>query len=37
MIAREGEVRPVSLGQQLPLGMFGDIRYETQFLPARTG
>jgi serine phosphatase RsbU (regulator of sigma subunit) len=30
MIAREGEVRPVSLEQQLPLGMFGEIRYETQ-------
>jgi serine phosphatase RsbU (regulator of sigma subunit) len=30
MIAREGEIRPVSLEQQLPLGMFGEIRYETQ-------
>jgi serine phosphatase RsbU (regulator of sigma subunit) len=30
MIAREGEVRPVPLDQQLPLGMFGEIRYETQ-------
>ena len=30
MIAREGEVRPISLEQQLPLGMFGEIRYETQ-------
>ena len=30
MIAREGEILPVSLDQQLPLGMFGDIRYETQ-------
>ncbi|HEU4349904.1 MAG TPA: PP2C family protein-serine/threonine phosphatase [Actinoplanes sp.] len=30
MIAREGEILPVSLDQQLPLGMFGDIRYEIQ-------
>lgn len=30
MIAREGETRPVDLEQQLPLGMFGDARYETQ-------
>jgi serine phosphatase RsbU (regulator of sigma subunit) len=30
MVAREGEIRPVSLEQQLPLGMFGEIRYETQ-------
>jgi hypothetical protein len=30
MIAREGEIRPVELEQQLPLGMFGDSRYETQ-------
>ncbi len=30
MIARAGEIRPVSLEQQLPLGMFGEIRYETQ-------
>jgi serine phosphatase RsbU (regulator of sigma subunit) len=30
MIAREGEIRPVSLDQQLPFGMFGEIRYETQ-------
>jgi serine phosphatase RsbU (regulator of sigma subunit) len=30
MIAREGEIRPVTLEQQLPLGMFGEIRYETQ-------
>jgi serine phosphatase RsbU (regulator of sigma subunit) len=37
MIAREGEVRPVSLGQQLPLGMFGDIRYETQFFQLEPG
>ena len=30
MIARGGEILPVHLDQQLPLGMFGDIRYETQ-------
>jgi serine phosphatase RsbU (regulator of sigma subunit) len=30
MISREGDIRPVSLEQQLPLGMFGEIRYETQ-------
>jgi serine phosphatase RsbU (regulator of sigma subunit) len=30
MIAREGEIRPIELEQQLPLGMFGDSRYETQ-------
>lgn len=30
MIAREGETHPVSLEQQLPLGMFAEIRYETQ-------
>jgi serine phosphatase RsbU (regulator of sigma subunit) len=30
MIAHDGEIRPVSLEQQLPLGMFGEIHYETQ-------
>jgi serine phosphatase RsbU (regulator of sigma subunit) len=30
MIAREGEFKPILLEQQLPLGMFGEIRYETQ-------
>jgi serine phosphatase RsbU (regulator of sigma subunit) len=30
MIAREGGIRPVSLEPQLPFGMFGEIRYETQ-------
>jgi serine phosphatase RsbU (regulator of sigma subunit) len=30
LIARDGEIRPVSLEQQLPLGMFGEIHYETQ-------
>jgi serine phosphatase RsbU (regulator of sigma subunit) len=30
LIARDGEIRTVSLEQQLPLGMFGEIHYETQ-------
>jgi serine phosphatase RsbU (regulator of sigma subunit) len=30
MVANNGEIRPVTLEQQLPLGMFGDGRYETQ-------
>jgi serine phosphatase RsbU (regulator of sigma subunit) len=30
MVARDGDVRPVTLEQQLPLGMFGDTRYEIQ-------
>jgi serine phosphatase RsbU (regulator of sigma subunit) len=30
MIDHGGEIRPVVLEQQLPLGMFGDGRYETQ-------
>ena len=30
MIAREGDIRPVPLEQQLPLGMFAEVRYETQ-------
>ncbi|MFF5079029.1 PP2C family protein-serine/threonine phosphatase [Actinoplanes sp. NPDC000266] len=30
LIAHEGDIRTVSLEQQLPLGMFGDGRYETQ-------
>jgi serine phosphatase RsbU (regulator of sigma subunit) len=30
MIARQGEILPVTLDEQLPLGMFGDSRYETQ-------
>jgi serine phosphatase RsbU (regulator of sigma subunit) len=30
VVAREGEIRAVSLEQQLPLGMFGESRYETQ-------
>jgi serine phosphatase RsbU (regulator of sigma subunit) len=30
LIARNGDIRVVTLDQQLPLGMFGDSRYETQ-------
>ena len=30
ILAREREIRTVPLEQQLPLGMFGEIRYETQ-------
>jgi serine phosphatase RsbU (regulator of sigma subunit) len=30
MVAREGEIHTVTLEQQLPLGMFGDTRYEIQ-------
>jgi serine phosphatase RsbU (regulator of sigma subunit) len=30
LIAQNGEIRPVTLDQQLPLGMFDDSRYETQ-------
>ncbi|WP_433295363.1 PP2C family protein-serine/threonine phosphatase [Actinoplanes sp. CA-030573] len=30
MIAHHSEIRPLTLDQQLPLGMFGDNRYETQ-------
>jgi serine phosphatase RsbU (regulator of sigma subunit) len=30
LIARNGEIRPVTLDQQLPLGMFDDGRYEIQ-------
>ncbi len=30
MIAQNGDIRIVALEQQLPLGMFGDGRYETQ-------
>jgi serine phosphatase RsbU (regulator of sigma subunit) len=37
LIARDGEIRPVSLEQQLPLGMFGEIRYETQRFRLETG
>jgi serine phosphatase RsbU (regulator of sigma subunit) len=30
LIAQHGEIRPVTLDQQLPLGMFDDGRYEIQ-------
>ncbi|MBM2621531.1 serine/threonine-protein phosphatase [Actinoplanes sp. LDG1-06] len=30
LVAHDGDIRAVSLEQQLPLGMFGDSRYETQ-------
>ena len=30
LIARDGEILPVPLEQQLPLGMFAEVRYETQ-------
>jgi len=30
VVAREREIRPVTLDQQLPLGMFAETRYETQ-------
>ncbi|OJF14612.1 PP2C family protein-serine/threonine phosphatase [Couchioplanes caeruleus] len=30
VIARDREIQPVTLEQQLPLGMFGETRYETQ-------
>ena len=30
LIAHDGDIRTVTLEQQLPLGMFGDSRYETQ-------
>jgi serine phosphatase RsbU (regulator of sigma subunit) len=30
LIAQNGEIHPVTLDQQLPLGMFDDGRYETQ-------
>ena len=30
LLARTGEIRPIELEQQLPLGMFADTRYEAQ-------
>jgi serine phosphatase RsbU (regulator of sigma subunit) len=33
MIARDGEILPVSLEQQLPVGMFAEVRYEIQRFP----
>ncbi|MBU2666512.1 serine/threonine-protein phosphatase [Actinoplanes bogorensis] len=37
LIAHEGDIRPVTLEQQLPLGMFGDSRYETQKFQLESG
>jgi serine phosphatase RsbU (regulator of sigma subunit) len=37
LIAREGDILPVCLEQQLPLGMFGEIRYEIQRFTLRPG
>jgi serine phosphatase RsbU (regulator of sigma subunit) len=37
MVAREGDIRPVSLDQQLPFGMFAEIRYETQHFRLEPG
>jgi serine phosphatase RsbU (regulator of sigma subunit) len=37
MIARNGDIRPITLDQQLPLGMFGDTRYETQKVQLEPG
>ncbi|WP_127504336.1 PP2C family protein-serine/threonine phosphatase [Actinoplanes solisilvae] len=37
LIARDGDVRLVHLEQQLPLGMFGDSRYETQKIQLEQG
>jgi serine phosphatase RsbU (regulator of sigma subunit) len=36
MIARDGEILPVSLEQQLPLGMFAEVRYEIQWFGLQT-
>ena len=37
MVAHEGEIRTITLDQQLPLGMFGDNRYETQKFQLEAG
>jgi serine phosphatase RsbU (regulator of sigma subunit) len=37
LIAQNGEIRPVTLDQQLPLGMFDDGRYEIQRFDLATG
>jgi serine phosphatase RsbU (regulator of sigma subunit) len=37
LIARNGEIRPVDLDQQLPLGMFDDGRYEIQRFRSEPG
>ncbi|GIM94272.1 PP2C family protein-serine/threonine phosphatase [Paractinoplanes toevensis] len=37
MIARNGDIRPITFDQQLPLGMFGDTRYEIQKVQLEPG
>jgi serine phosphatase RsbU (regulator of sigma subunit) len=37
LIARNGDIQTIGLEQQLPLGMFGDSRYETQKLQLEPG
>jgi serine phosphatase RsbU (regulator of sigma subunit) len=37
LIARQGDIRPITLDEQLPLGMFGDGRYETQKFQLQPG
>jgi serine phosphatase RsbU (regulator of sigma subunit) len=37
LIARQGDIRPITLDEQLPLGMFGDSRYETQKFQLQPG
>lgn len=37
VIARQGEIVPVTLDEQLPFGMFGDSRYETQKFQLQAG
>jgi serine phosphatase RsbU (regulator of sigma subunit) len=37
LIARDGVIRVVDLEQQLPIGMFGDVRYEPQRLALQRG
>jgi serine phosphatase RsbU (regulator of sigma subunit) len=37
LIARQGDIRPITLEEQLPLGMFGDSRYETQKFQLQPG
>ena len=37
LIAHDGDIRTVGLEQQLPLGMFGDSRYETQKFSLEAG
>lgn len=37
VVARDGLIRVLDLEQQLPVGMFGDARYETQHLALQPG